>query len=38
LTDYLPEMRNKKWIGTTGEGNTARQYITNEGKAFINEN
>jgi predicted transcriptional regulator len=38
LTDYLPEMRRQKWIETTGEGNTARQYITNEGKAFINEN
>jgi hypothetical protein len=36
LTDYLPEMRCKKWIETTGEGNNARQYITNEGKAFIN--
>lgn len=38
LTDYLPEMRRQKWIETTGEGNTARQFITNEGKAFINEN
>jgi AAA domain-containing protein len=38
LTDYLPEMRRKKWIETTGEGNTARQFITNDGKAFINEN
>jgi predicted transcriptional regulator len=38
LTDYLPEMRRNKWIETTGEGNTARQFITNEGKAFINEN
>ncbi len=38
LTDYLPEMRHKKWIETTGEGNAARQFITNEGKAFINEN
>ncbi len=38
LTDYLPEMRRNKWIETTGDGNTARQFITNEGKAFINEN
>jgi hypothetical protein len=30
-------MRGQKWIETTGEGNTARQFITNEGKAFINE-
>lgn len=37
LTDYLPEMRRSKWIETTGEGNTARQFITNEGKAFIHE-
>jgi hypothetical protein len=37
LTDYLPEMRRQKWIETTGEGNTARQFITNEGRAFINE-
>jgi hypothetical protein len=38
LTDYLPEMRRNNWIKTTGEGNSARQYITNEGKAFINVN
>jgi hypothetical protein len=38
LSGYLPEMRLKKWIETTGEGNSARQYITNDGKAFINEN
>jgi len=37
LTDYLPEMRRQKWIETTGEGNNARQFITNGGKAFINE-
>ena len=37
LTDYLPEMRRKGWIKTTGVGNTARQYITNEGKAFITQ-
>ena len=38
LTDYLPEMRRNKWIETTGAGNTARQFITNEGKTFINGN
>jgi predicted transcriptional regulator len=37
LTDYLPEMIRKGWIKTTGEGNTARKYITNEGKAFLNQ-
>jgi hypothetical protein len=38
LSDYLPEMRRQKWIETIGEGSNARQTITNEGKAFINEN
>jgi hypothetical protein len=38
LTDYLPEMRRNKWIETTGEGNTARQFITNAGKTFIKQN
>ncbi|MEI9866389.1 MAG: AAA family ATPase [Limisphaerales bacterium] len=38
LSGYLPEMRLKKWIATTGEGYTARQFITNEGRAFINAN
>jgi AAA domain len=38
LSGYLPEMRLKNWIGTIGEGNNARQYITNDGKALINEN
>ena len=37
LTDYLPEMRLKGWVKTSGDGNNARQYITNEGKAFIKE-
>ncbi len=37
LSDYLPEMRRQKWIEITGKGNNARQFITNEGKAFINE-
>lgn len=38
LSAYLPEMRRQKWIETIGEGSNARQTITNEGKAFINEN
>jgi hypothetical protein len=37
LTDYLPEMRRNKWIKTIGEGNTARQTITNDDRAYINE-
>jgi hypothetical protein len=36
LTDYLPEMRRKGWVKTIGEGNNARQHITNDGKAFLN--
>ena len=36
LTDYLPEMRSKRLIQTVGEGSSARQHITNEGKAFLN--
>jgi predicted transcriptional regulator len=35
LESYLAEMRRKGWIKTTGEGTTARQYITNVGKAFL---
>lgn len=36
LTDYLPEMRRKGWVKTIGDGNTARQHITNDGKALLN--
>jgi predicted transcriptional regulator len=36
LESYLAEMRGKGWIKTIGEGTTARQYITNVGKAFLN--
>ena len=32
LADYLPEMRSKGWIATTGEGNAARQYLTKKGE------
>jgi len=38
LTEYLPEMRRNKWIKTVGVGNTARQFITNVGKAFLYAN
>jgi predicted transcriptional regulator len=31
LTDYLPELRRKGWIATTGEGSSARQFITTTG-------
>lgn len=37
LTDYLAEMRRKNWIRTIGEGNRAKQAITNEGMAIINQ-
>ena len=33
MQNYLPEMRQKDWIRTSGEGNTARQYITETGQA-----
>jgi len=38
LNEYLTTMRRNKWIKTIGEGSKAKQSITNEGKAFINEN
>jgi hypothetical protein len=31
LQTYLPEMRAKRWIMLTGEGNNARQFITQTG-------
>jgi hypothetical protein len=37
LNEYLTTMRRNKWIETIGEGSKAKQSITNEGKAFINE-
>ena len=37
LADYVPEMRKRGWVKTVGEGKTARQCITVEGKAFIDE-
>lgn len=35
LSDYLPEMRRKGWITTVGEGNTARQHITEKGRKEV---
>jgi predicted transcriptional regulator len=35
LADYVPEMRKKGWIATTGEGNAARQYLTEKGRNFV---
>lgn len=32
LQGYLPSLRAKGWISTTGEGNTARQFITESGR------
>jgi hypothetical protein len=37
LADYVPEMRKRGWVKTVGEGKTARQCVTVEGKAFIDE-
>jgi predicted transcriptional regulator len=37
LTDYLPEMRRQGWIATVGEGNNARQYVTEKGRKIIEE-
>jgi predicted transcriptional regulator len=37
LTDYLPEMRVKGWIATAGEGNAARQYVTEKGREILQE-
>jgi hypothetical protein len=32
LADYLPELRSRGWIQTAGEGSTARQFLTKEGR------
>lgn len=32
LQGYLPGLRAKGWIATAGEGNNARQYLTEKGK------
>ncbi len=37
LESYLAEMRRKNWIKTIGEGSRAKQAITNEGKAILNQ-
>lgn len=33
LADYLPGLRAKGWIATTGEGSNARQYLLEKGTA-----
>ncbi len=33
FNDYLPGLRAKGWIATAGEGNNARQYLTDKGLA-----
>lgn len=37
LSDYLPEIRQKGWVTTVGEGNTARQCITQKGQQIAME-
>ena len=33
LQGYLPGLRAKQWLATAGEGNNARQYLTERGQA-----
>ena len=35
LTGYLPGFRAKGWIRTAGEGNSARQYLTEKGREAV---
>jgi hypothetical protein len=35
LTDYSEKMRKAGWLATTGEGTTARQYITEKGREAV---
>jgi hypothetical protein len=37
LVNYLSGMRSKGWIATVGEGNTARQHITKQGREILKE-
>jgi predicted transcriptional regulator len=37
LVGYLSEMRSKGWIATTGEGSSARQYLTAKGRQYLRE-
>jgi hypothetical protein len=37
LNGYVTEMRRKGWVKTIGEGNRAKQAITNTGKAILDE-
>ncbi|MBI4662162.1 MAG: AAA family ATPase [Verrucomicrobia bacterium] len=32
LTEYLPGMRSRGWVATTGEGKSARQFCTEKGR------
>lgn len=36
LREYLPDMRERGWIGSVGEGPKARKYITENGKKKLN--
>jgi hypothetical protein len=37
LQGYLPSLRSKGWIATSGEGSAARQYVTDTGKQAVKE-
>src|SRR5262249_51704582 len=37
LQDYLPGLRAKRWIATSGEGSSARQFITEKGREAVQE-
>jgi hypothetical protein len=34
---YMPDLRSKGWIATTGDGNDARPYLTDKGKAAVSK-
>jgi hypothetical protein len=35
LCNYLPELRKRNYIQTTGEGTASRQFITSTGLTFL---
>ena len=35
LIEYLPDMHGRGWITTVGEGNNARQHITEKGRKLV---
>ncbi len=35
IQEYLPAMRQNGWIGTDGEGEAARKYLTEKGAVFL---